>query len=94
MQNTCMSENITYVLQLLYYCIIIQLLYSIIIQYSSKNNAREIGKNHMSTTLNNNSSEESNVYKCTIIMIVCVPIKFNMHFSNTPCTHSILGLQN
>lgn len=46
-------------LQLLYYCIIIQLLYSIIIQYSSKNNAREIGKNHMSTTLNNNSSEES-----------------------------------
>lgn len=59
MQNTCMSENITYVLQLLYYCIIIQLLYSIIIQYSSKNNAREIGKNHMSTTLNNNSSEES-----------------------------------
>lgn len=46
-------------LQLLYYCIIIQLLYSIIIQYSSKNNAREIGKNHMSTTLNNNRSEES-----------------------------------
>lgn len=27
-------------------------------------------------------------------MYICVPIKFNMHFSNTPCIHSIFGLQN
>lgn len=60
MQNTCMSENITYVNICNYYTTALLYNYYILLLYNIHlNNAREIGKNHMSTTLNNNSSEES-----------------------------------
>lgn len=90
-----MSENITYVNICNYYTTALLYNYYILLLYNihPKTMQEKLGKItcqlHLIIT-----ALKKYVYKCTIIMIVCVPIKFNMHFSNTPCTHSILGLQN